>query len=107
MEREYELFEQLPDGSPIWRGHAFGLQSVCQSLQQIAKETTNECFAMYLPTKEIVARINVAAPRGVRRKPLVFQIAYDHGLATARSEVLRLHGYEVVSVIGNEAANSF
>jgi len=39
MEREYELFEQLPDGSPIWRGHAFGLQSVRQSLQQIAKET--------------------------------------------------------------------
>jgi len=59
---------------------------------------------MYLPTKEIVARINVGASRGVRRKPLVFQIAYDHGLATARTEVLRLHGYEVVSVIGNEAA---
>jgi hypothetical protein len=60
--------------------------------------------SMYLPTREIVARINVDAPRGVRRKPLVFQIAYDNGLAPARTEVLRRHGYEVVSVIGNEAA---
>jgi hypothetical protein len=86
-------------------------RSACKASSRVysksQKKTTNECLAMYLPTKEIVARINVAAPRGVRRKPLVFQIAYDHGLATARSEVLRLHGYEVVSVIGNEAANSF
>jgi hypothetical protein len=35
---------------------------------------------------------------------VVFQIAYDSGLASARSSVLRLQGYEVVSVIGNEAA---
>ena len=34
---------------------------------------------------------------------MVFQIAYDRRLA-ARSEVLKLHGYEVISVIGNEAA---
>ena len=38
------------------------------------------------------------------RKPVVFQIAYDGGRATARTSVLRLQGYEVVSVIGNEAA---
>jgi hypothetical protein len=35
---------------------------------------------------------------------VVFQIAYDSGLASARTSVLRLQGYEVVSVIGNEAA---
>jgi hypothetical protein len=104
MEREYELFETLPDGSPMWRGHASGLNSVRQQLQRIARETKNECFAIYLPTREIVARLNVGASVGISRKPLVFQIAYDTRLATARTEVLRLHGYEVVSVIGNEAA---
>jgi hypothetical protein len=101
VEREYELFEQLPDGSPMWRGQASGLHGVRLKLQEIARTTTNECFAMYLPTKEIVARLNLGAG-----KPLVVQIAYDNRLATARTEVLRLHGYEVVSVIGNEAAKA-
>lgn len=104
MEREYELFELLADGSPMWRGHACGLQAVRLKLQEIARTTTNECFATYLPTKEIVARLNVGASRGINGKPLVFQIYYDDRLATARAEVLRLHGYEVVSVAGNEAA---
>ena len=59
---------------------------------------------MHLPTKEVVARLNVHSPRGVGCKPVVFEIAYDSGRATARTMVLRLQGYEVVSVIGNEAA---
>jgi len=104
MEREYELFEQLPDGSPMWRGQASGLREVRLKLHEIGKTTTNGCFAMYLPTKEIVARLNSGTSEDGRRKPQVFQVAYDDRLATARTEVLRLHGYEVVSVIGNEAA---
>lgn len=104
MEREYELFELLADGSPMWRGQASGLRDVRLKLQEIAKTTANECFAMYSPTKEIVARLNVGASRGADGKPLVFQIYYDDRLATARAEILRLHGYEVVSVAGNEAA---
>jgi len=104
MEREYELFELLADGSPMWRGQGSGLRDVRVKLQEIARTTTNECFAMYLPTREIVARLNVGASSGVNGKPLVFQIYYDDRLATARAEVLRLHGYEVVSVAGNEAA---
>lgn len=104
MEREYEIFEQLPDRSPMWRGHASGLPSVRRQLQQLASETKNECFAIYLPTKEIVARVNVGSSLGISAKPMVFQIAYDSRLAIARTEILRLYGYEVVSVIGNEAA---
>lgn len=104
MEREYELFELLADGSPMWRGHVSGLRDVRLKLQEIAKTTANECFAMYLPTKEIVARLNVGASRGANGKPLVFQIYYDDKLATARAEILRLQGYEVISVAGNESA---
>jgi hypothetical protein len=103
MEREYELFEQLPDGTPVWRSHAPGLQSVRRELQKLAKTTTNTCFAIHLPTKEIVARLNVEG-RAFGQKPVLFQIAYDNSLLTERSEVLKLHGYEAVSVIGNEAA---
>lgn len=104
MDREYELFEQLPDGSRIWRGHASGLRNVSLKLQEIAKNTANECFAIYLPTKEIVARLNVGASRGTPSKRIVFQIAYDTKQAASRTEILRLCGYEVVSVFGNEAA---
>ena len=104
MEREYELFELLADGSPMWRGQASGLRDVRLKLKEIAKNTTSECFAMHLQTKEIVARLNIRASSGASGKPLVFQIGYDDRLATARTEVLRLYGYEVVTVIGNEAA---
>ncbi len=103
MEREYEIFELL-DGSPLWRGHASGLQQVRLMLHQICKDSGNECFAMHLSTKEIVARMNVHSLRGSGGKPLIFQIAYDNRFATARTEVLRLHGYEVISVIGNQSA---
>ena len=102
MEREYELFEQLADGSPMWRGHASGLHEVQRQLRELTKTMKNECFAMHLPTKEIVARVNVHTTEG--RKPLVFQITYDEKLANARSEVLKLHGYEVATVFGSGAA---
>lgn len=104
MEREYDLFEQLPHGEPKWRGHAVGLPSARQQLQKLAGTTINECFILHLPTKEVVARLNVRSSRGPGHKPVVFQIAYDSRLASARTSVLRLQGYEVVSVIGNEAA---
>ncbi len=104
MEREYDLFEQFADDAPMWRGHAVGLTSARQQLQELAGTTRNECFVVHLPTKEVVARLNLRSIPGLGRKPVVFQIAYDGGLASARSRVLRLQGYEVVSVIGNEAA---
>lgn len=104
MEREYDLFEQFADDAPMWRGHAVGLTSARQQLQELARTTRNECFVVHLPTKEVVARLNPRSFPGLGRKPVVFQIAYDGGLASARTTVLRLQGYEVVSVIGNEAA---
>ncbi|HLW83005.1 MAG TPA: hypothetical protein VKS20_13290 [Candidatus Acidoferrales bacterium] len=104
MEREYDIFEQLPGGSPVWRGHASGLPNVRLKLQELAATTANECYAIHLATKEVVARLTVKAPGGAGSKRLIFQIAYDGKRATERAEILRLCGYEVVSVIGNEAA---
>ncbi len=59
-EREYDLFERLPDGAPIWRGRASGLNDANAKLRDIASNTSNECFALYLPTKEIVLRLNAS-----------------------------------------------
>lgn len=99
MEREYDIFEHYPDGFPVWRDHAAGLTNATLRLQQIAKRTPNECFAVHLPTREVVARVNVRTD-----KPLIFQIAYNKTMAAARTNLMRMHGYEVISVVGNEAA---
>lgn len=73
-------------------------------LEEIATKTGNECFAVLTPTKEIVASINGREPSLLRPKRLIFQLAYESKTAIERAGLLRLCGYEVVSVIGNEAA---
>ncbi len=47
MERDYDLFERVPDNSPVWRGFAHGLENARRKLQELAKRTTNECFAIH------------------------------------------------------------
>ncbi len=106
MERDYHLFERSQDSSLIWHGSVHGLENARRKLQELAKRTTNECFAIYTPTRQIVALLNIAQAGQLRGKRVVFQIAYDeHRLAT-RTELLRQNGYQVVSVVGNEAAKT-
>jgi hypothetical protein len=104
MERDYDLFERSQDGPLIWRGSVHGLENARRKLQELAKRTTNECFAIYTPTRQIVALLNIAQAGQVRRKRVVFQIAYDEQHLVSRTELLRQNGYEVVSIVGNEAA---
>ena len=59
VNREYDLFEKLPDGAPVWRQHVVGLLNARETLKAIASSTLNECFAIHLPSKDIVARLNV------------------------------------------------
>jgi hypothetical protein len=101
MNREYDVFEVIGSG-PVWHSRASGLVEARARLQQLRRQTGNECFAMHLPTHEIVARVNVRAPAGA--KPVIVQIAYDSVLAVARTKVFRLQGYEVQTLLGSEAA---
>jgi hypothetical protein len=104
MERQYDLFERLEDNELMWRGCVWGLENARRRLQGIAEKTTNECFAIYTPTRQIVALLNAARSSHRAAKPVVFQIAYDQHRLVTRAELLRHSGYEVVSVVGNEAA---
>ena len=103
MNRDYDLFERLPDGSLVWRSFVNGLENARVKLQELAKHTKNECFAMHVASKEVVFRENtlLAQRRPTKR---VFQIGYDEGPMIARAELLRLFRYEVTSVLGNDAA---
>jgi hypothetical protein len=104
MQRHYDLFEQFPDGSPMWRGRVSGLPEVRRHLTELSQQTQNECFAMHLATKEVVASMNVGGAHPKIEKRLVGYIAYDHAWAKERTAVLRAKGFEVVTVTGNEAA---
>lgn len=95
----YDIFE-LVDGRPTWRGHTEGLLQARAKLGEISRETSNEVVAMRLPDSEIVMRINCSEEGN---KPVVIQISYDHTL-TARTKALRRQGYEVIPIVGNEAA---
>lgn len=60
MNREYDIFEQLPDGDVEWRGLVVGLEAARARLGLLAKRSKNEFFAMHTPTHEIVARANTS-----------------------------------------------
>jgi hypothetical protein len=104
MERNYDLFERLQNNALVWRGSVHGLESTRRKLQELANSTANECFAMYTPTRQIVALLNVAPASQVPRKSVVFQIAYDEQGLVATADLLTDNGYRVISVTGNEAA---
>jgi hypothetical protein len=60
MNREYDIFESCSAG-PVWRCSVVGREETMAALADIAKGTTNEVFAMYLPGQEVIARLNISA----------------------------------------------
>jgi hypothetical protein len=58
MERDYDIFEKLPDASVRCLVRVHGTRHVPKVLEERGKQTTNECFAMNIRTKEIIARVN-------------------------------------------------
>jgi hypothetical protein len=46
--RDYDIFEEFPDGSTIWRACVFGMGNVELKLHELAKETSNKFFALNL-----------------------------------------------------------
>jgi len=48
LNRDYDIFEQLPDGSTIWRACVFGMKNVELKLLEMARETNNKFFALNL-----------------------------------------------------------
>ena len=46
--REYDVFEEFPDGTTKWRACVFGMGNVERKLRELAGETTNKFFALNL-----------------------------------------------------------
>ena len=64
MERDYDIFERLPNASVRCLVRVHGTLHVRTVLEARGKQTTNECFARNIRTMEIIARVN---DKGARR----------------------------------------
>jgi hypothetical protein len=62
MEREYDLFEVLPDGAAIWRETVHGHENVIQRLVELSKRTTNEVRVMHVLSNTLIAMMNGPKP---------------------------------------------
>jgi len=67
LDRDYDIFEKLPDASVCFLIRVHGTRDVPGILEARSKKTTNECFAKNIRTGEIIGRVN-ADPRLVCRK---------------------------------------
>jgi hypothetical protein len=64
-DREYDIFEVLPDGSPIWRTSAFGMESAEQKLLELSRRTGNRFFAANLADLSEVVTFSPESSRRV------------------------------------------
>jgi hypothetical protein len=103
MDRDYEIFECLGDGSVVWCDRAFGLRDARLKLDGLQRETGQEYFAMHLSTRDIIFATDTSWVQSGAVKR-IFQISYTEQLRNERRELLRSLGYPVISAIGNEAA---
>jgi hypothetical protein len=107
MDREYDIFECLLDGSLKWRARVHDLPSARLKINELASSTGKEYLAREVLTEEVVLRVDeskVTVPAQAIKR--IFQIAYTERLRGERAELLRRLGYGVVSVIGNDAAKA-
>jgi hypothetical protein len=58
MNRKYDAFEVLPDGTLIWKATIVGHENAINKLQEVAKGNANEFRLMHVPTKTVIATIN-------------------------------------------------
>jgi hypothetical protein len=59
MDRKYDLFERLPDGSLVWRAAIVGRNKALRQLEVFSGETFNEVRLVDLPTGSLLATLNV------------------------------------------------
>ena len=57
---DYDIFERLPDGSPMWRKWVDRLEKARTELNLLASKSKHEFFALHTPTGEIVIRVNAS-----------------------------------------------
>ena len=55
MDRDYDLFEVLPDGAVIWKETVPGHENAIQKLVELSKRTSNEVRVMHILSNSLIA----------------------------------------------------
>ena len=58
MERTYDIFEKMADGSVLWRVAVPGHQAAIRKLQEMAAQSANEFHLWHLASNTLAATIN-------------------------------------------------
>jgi hypothetical protein len=62
MERDYDLFEVLPDGAVIWKEAVPSHENAIRKLQELSKRTSNEVRVMHVLSNTLIATMNCPKP---------------------------------------------
>jgi hypothetical protein len=57
---EYDVFEECPNGSTLWRDSVVGLKNARARAEQFSRLSTNQFCVIHVPTKQIVVRVTPA-----------------------------------------------
>ncbi len=74
MKHEYDLFEKLTDGLSLWRDAATGFETTRLRLQDLARRSENQSYAIDLITGKILAFtlerdvLRFSTPKNIERK---------------------------------------
>jgi hypothetical protein len=61
MNRVYDTFEVLPDGTLIWRATVTGCEDAVNKLEQLAKVSRNEFRLIHIPSQTVIATMTAVA----------------------------------------------
>ncbi|HEX5423248.1 MAG TPA: hypothetical protein VFW94_06845 [Candidatus Acidoferrales bacterium] len=53
---QFDIFEIMPDGAPIWRCSTVGQEAALLKLDSLGQSCHNELIAVHLPSSRVVAR---------------------------------------------------
>jgi hypothetical protein len=55
VDSSYDIFEILPDGSPLWKGVVIGREAALKELESLSENCENELRVIHLPSKAVLA----------------------------------------------------
>ena len=64
MERTYDIFEKMEDGSTLWRVAVPGHEAAIRKLQEMAAQSHNEFHLWHLASNTLAATINAPKDEG-------------------------------------------
>jgi hypothetical protein len=100
----FDIFRVETNGEVLWIKSAADLKSARLAVNELMASSPGE----YVIHSHSTHNDLIVKPpeRKHKSKPVIFQIAYDERLMVSRAELLKAHGFKVISVLGNEAAKA-